>query len=53
MAEWFSCFSCHKVAPLIGTAEKKCPACGSTNGEILSHQRFKEGYEAGVYYDLV
>jgi len=50
MAEFFSCFACHKVAPLLSEA-KKCPLCGSENGEVLTAQRMKEGIEAGVYRD--
>lgn len=49
---FYNCFSCHKVMPLIGTTEKKCPSCGSANGEVLSNGRFDEGFKAGVFYNI-
>ena len=51
-AMFYSCFSCHKVMPLIGTTEKKCPSCGSANGEVLANERFQEGFKAGTYYNI-
>lgn len=52
MAEFYNCFNCHKVMPLLGADEKKCPSCGSTNGEVISAQRFEEGFKAGVFYNI-
>jgi hypothetical protein len=52
MAEWYHCFTCRKVTPLLGTTEKKCPICNGTNGEVLSQERFKAGFDAGVYYNI-
>jgi Zn finger protein HypA/HybF involved in hydrogenase expression len=39
----FKCFSCHKVTPFFESTLKKCPHCGSTNGEVISNERLKEG----------
>jgi hypothetical protein len=52
MAKFFNCFTCQKVAPLIGSAEAKCPSCGAANGEVLSQERFEEGFKAGVYFNI-
>lgn len=51
---FFHCFSCLKVQPLAGSsdAEKKCPSCGGTNGEVLSADRVKSGMDAGVFYNI-
>lgn len=49
---FYDCFRCRKVMPLIGTAEKKCPSCGSANGEILTDERFNEGFKAGTFYNI-
>ncbi len=49
---YYNCFSCKKVAPLVGTAEKKCPLCGSANGEVITNERFEEGFKAGVFYNI-
>jgi hypothetical protein len=27
MAEFYNCFDYHKVMPLLGADEKKCPSC--------------------------
>jgi predicted RNA-binding Zn-ribbon protein involved in translation (DUF1610 family) len=52
MAEFYHCFKCRKVVPLIGTAKRKCPSCGDEGGEVISQERFEEGFEAGVYYNI-
>jgi hypothetical protein len=52
MTEYYECFSCGKVIPLIGSEERKCPSCSGTNGEILSQERFDEGFKAGTYYNI-
>lgn len=49
---FFRCFACHKVAPLLDTAEKKCPLCSSLNGEVISAQRVREGLEAGAFFNI-
>ncbi|MFL9921586.1 hypothetical protein PQR75_40795 [Paraburkholderia fungorum] len=52
MAEFFECFACMKVMPLVRPEEKVCPGCGSTNGQIISSERVKEGMEAGTFYNI-
>ncbi len=52
MAQFFNCFSCSKVTPFFEKPEKKCPSCGSTNGEILSKGRFEEGFNAGAIFNI-
>ena len=49
---FFNCFDCRRAAPLIGSAEAKCPSCGSTNGELVSNERFNEGFKAGVFFNI-
>ena len=49
---FFHCFSCKKVSPLFESAGTQCPLCSSANGEILSSERFSEGFKAGVYFNL-
>lgn len=48
--EFFSCFACRTVTPLLGSTERKC-SCGSTRGEVLSAQRFKEAFDAGAIFN--
>ena len=52
LAMFFSCFACHKVAPLLNATEKKCPLCGSLNGEVISGPRVEEGLKAGVLFNI-
>lgn len=49
---FYNCFNCHKVAPLNASAERKCPLCGSENGEVLTDERFDEGFKAGAFYNI-
>lgn len=49
---FFNCLDCHKVVPIIGSVEKKCPLCGSENGETLTNERFDEGFQAGAFYNI-
>jgi Zn finger protein HypA/HybF involved in hydrogenase expression len=49
---FYNCFNCHKVSPLSETAEKKCPLCGSANGEALTSDRFEESLKAGVFFNI-
>jgi len=32
--------------------EGKCSTCGGSNGQILSQERFNEGFEAGAIYNI-
>jgi hypothetical protein len=50
----YRCFNCHKISLVSQAVEQapKCPSCGGTNGEFLSPERFKEGVEAGVYFNI-
>ena len=52
MADFFHCHSCHKVAPLIGTSEKKCPLCGRSNGDIRTGQQTKEMMDAEAIWNI-
>ena len=52
MAEFFHCFACRKVTPLLGSGEKRCPSCASANGEVIPGQRVTEGLEAGVFFNI-
>lgn len=47
----FECFSCMRVTVLSGPVDK-CPSCGSANGQVVSADRLREGFEAGVYYNI-
>lgn len=49
---FYSCFACHKVAPLDENAERKCPLCGSQNGAEVSGQRVDEGLKAGALFNI-
>jgi len=52
MAQFFSCFACHKVMPMAATEEGKCPSCGSADGEIVSGDRVEEGLKAGALFNI-
>jgi hypothetical protein len=54
MPDQYSCFDCHKVTMLLDPKIRKCPVCGSENGQILSEKELTEGFKAGAYfnYDL-
>jgi len=49
---FYHCFTCKKVAPLSTDGEKKCSLCGSSNGEVVTSQRFEEGMAAGVFFNI-
>ena len=49
---FYNCVDCHKVAPLADIGEKKCPLCGSTNGEVVTGQRVEDGLKAGVFFNI-
>lgn len=48
----YNCFNFHRVKPLISTTEKKRLLCGSTNGEVLTDERFNECFKAGTFYNI-
>ena len=37
---------------IIDGADQQCLSCGSTDGEILSPERVKEGFDAGAYHNF-
>jgi hypothetical protein len=49
---FYNCFACHRVTPLEENAERKCPLCGSQNGEVISGQRTDEGLKAGALFNI-
>ena len=48
----YICFSCSKVTPLVNEDTKKCPRCGSSNGEVISNERVKEGMDSGAFFNI-
>jgi len=52
MVEWYSCYNCNKVSPLMSGKQDKCPLCGSKNGEILAGERVREMQEAGAVFNV-
>lgn len=48
----FQCFDCHKVIPLVDANSKKCPSCGSENGEVIDEKRLNEGLESGAIFNI-
>lgn len=52
MAEFYQCLSCRKVFPIMDAPGKQCPACGSTNGEILSKEQFEKSFKAGAIFNV-
>lgn len=49
---FFRCNPCHKVFPLIDKTKNNCPSCGGTDGEVMSSERFREGFNAGTYFNI-
>jgi phage FluMu protein Com len=49
MSDFYRCFKCNSVVSHIASSKKKCPSCGSTKGEVLSQDRFNEGFTTGVF----
>lgn len=49
---FYNCFGCQKVALLDENAERKCPLCGSQNGEVASAQRVEDGLKGGVSFNI-
>ena len=52
MTEYFRCIPCQKVSTILPGDETKCGACGGSNGELLSAERFDQGFKAGVYFNI-
>jgi len=52
MVDYYRCITCRKIFPLLDNFEKKCVSCGGTNGEIVSEEHFKAGFEAGAYFNI-
>ena len=56
MARYFQCFNCQTIHPLLDhkqqEQEEKCPTCGGTNVEVISQERFNEGFEVGAFYNI-
>jgi hypothetical protein len=57
MAQWYQCFTCREVS-LISDVDKQspeertCSICGTNNGRVISHERAKEGLDAGVFFNI-
>jgi len=53
MAQFYRCFNCNKVTPIMGTiTEEKFPLCESTNGQVLSRERFDEAFKEGAIFNI-
>jgi DNA-directed RNA polymerase subunit RPC12/RpoP len=58
MADYYQCFVCGKVYPLLIERDKQlaqggtCASCGVRNGGTISQERFSEGFEAGAIYNF-
>jgi len=52
MTALFQCFACKAFRPIEDGAEKRCPACGSANGEVLTKERLDEGLRSGAIYNI-
>lgn len=48
MADFYECFTCHKVLPLSGEGTV-CPSCGGSNGQVIPPEQVIKGIEAGTY----
>jgi rRNA maturation endonuclease Nob1 len=44
---FYHCFACRKLLPLVDNKNKKCPSCGGTNGEVMPSEMVEEGFERG------
>jgi len=45
-------FQLEKVLIFVGATQANCESCGSSNIQLLSAERVKEGLEAGVYFNI-
>ena len=57
MAQWYECFDCRNLSPISdgdnqSPEERKCSTCGTTHGQVISHERMKDGLEAGVFFNI-
>jgi LSD1 subclass zinc finger protein len=51
--DYYECFTCRTVLPLIdGIPRDKCSTCDTTNGQVISKERYDEGYRHGVYFNI-
>jgi hypothetical protein len=51
--KFFECFACRKVLPITVESEPpQCPACKSTNGQVLDEDRVKEGLDSGAFFNI-
>ncbi len=50
--DFFECFGCKKVSPLLGRSPEECPLCGSTSGQVVSRETFHESMKAGALFDV-
>jgi ribosomal protein L40E len=48
----FECFACRRVSAMLPDDTTKCPNCGSTNGQLISKERLKEGVDAGAFWNI-
>ena len=48
----FQCFNCHRVIPFVDADTKKCPSCGSENGEVIDDRRLEEGLDSGAIFNI-
>jgi hypothetical protein len=37
---------------LVDANSKKCPSCGSENGEVIDEKRLNEGLESGAIFNI-
>jgi len=49
---YYQCFSCKMAFPLTREGDPKCPSCGKNHGEVLSPERFAQGMESGVIFNI-
>ena len=56
MTVYFVCYNCNKAAPLLGAeasaSPKRCPLCGSAEGDVYSEEQFEMAREAGAIFDV-
>jgi hypothetical protein len=58
MADFYNCFACGRVLPLMNDRDRQaaekgtCPSCGEPGGEILSQAQFNERIEVGAIHNI-
>jgi hypothetical protein len=50
MSDFFECFECKTVIPLLGK-DRKCPSCGCANGRVVTADETAELLKAGHYHN--